>query len=956
MRINTPRNGTASRLIAAWAGTAILSLGVLFGASTAMAAPPANTLIGNQATASYLDGNGTQQLATSNLVQTQVQQVGSFTLTADNTKSGAIGNTVYAPHTLTNTGNGVDQFTIAVTDNAAGYTFSRVEVFPDTNGDGLPDSGSTALCSVVPAAVCNVPAQTVAGNGGTFRFVVAYTVPLGATSGASNNASVVGTPLGAFNYPLANITNTDTVTVTSVAAFSATKALAIPSVASPNPPGGSWPAAITSGPRSPASCGTNYTDAVAPAPGCTYAVYTINYQNTGGLAGAFYMSDALPSGFTYVNGSAIWSSAGGTALTEALGGDPAGINFFQSGQTVSARVDSVGPNVAGSISFMVLINSTAAVGISTTNNVATYDAETTGNALPGVTPGTANTNPAPFTVTASYGVVLGSSTGGTSTAADSTAGTPGGTFGTPGPDQNRVVNITSGGSVRFTHNLFNTGNAADTFNLSLTSNTFPAGSVVSYFRADGVTPLLDTNADGIVDGGSIAAAGSTTFVVQVAIPGSVSPAASVTYRLTVRATSAGDSTKFDASGDQVNNVTGILVDLTNSTTGTGVGSVGSGDLGAGPSPQPTTTNSTPAGSGTIFNLFVRNNDSEDEVYSLAASQSASFPGSLPAGWTVKFVNAGGGCAGGAITTVAVPQGSQMAVDACVTPSVNSVTGTFNIYFRVQSNSVASTGVIVSDVKHDAVTVTTANTYAATLTPDNNGQINPAGTVVYAHTLNNTGAQACGPYTLSATQSGSGSGWTYALFLDVNGNGQIDASDTPVSGPIAAGLAVGGSQKILVRVFAPGNATAGLQDTVVVTATFTGAAPNCGAPSATDISTVVTGQIRVVKTQAHDPTCTNAVNTFSAALITGARPDECVRYRVVATNEGTAPITNLSINDAVPNYTALNAAQVPPQCSFTGAVTGAPAYAVSGNTVSCGIATSVPPGGTLQLDFTVRINP
>jgi hypothetical protein len=118
----------AARPLVAWAAAAILSMGALLGSSSAMAAPPANTFIGNQATASYVDANGIAQLATSNLVQTQVQQVGAFTLTADNTKAAAIGNAVYAPHTLTNTGNGADNFTVAITDNAAAFTFSKIEV------------------------------------------------------------------------------------------------------------------------------------------------------------------------------------------------------------------------------------------------------------------------------------------------------------------------------------------------------------------------------------------------------------------------------------------------------------------------------------------------------------------------------------------------------------------------------------------------------------------------------------------------------------------------------------------------------------------------------------------------------------------------------------------------------------------------------------------------------------
>ena len=76
-------------------------------------------------------------------------------------------------------------------------------------------------------------------------------------------------------------------------------------------------------------------------------------------------------------------------------------------------------------------------------------------------------------------------------------------------------------------------------------------------------------------------------------------------------------------------------------------------------------------------------------------------------------------------------------------------------------------------------MTTALTYSATLATNNVGQVGVGSTVVYPHTLNATGGQSCGTYTLNGVESGAAAGWTYALFLDVNGNGIIDAGDTPI---------------------------------------------------------------------------------------------------------------------------------------------------------------------------------
>src|SRR5450830_47983 len=95
--------------ITTWLGTTMLGALIAFGGGTAhAAAPPAGTNIGNQALATFIDGANIRQETKSNNVLTIVSQVGSLTLTNDNTKVAAVGNIVYMPHVLTNTGNATD--------------------------------------------------------------------------------------------------------------------------------------------------------------------------------------------------------------------------------------------------------------------------------------------------------------------------------------------------------------------------------------------------------------------------------------------------------------------------------------------------------------------------------------------------------------------------------------------------------------------------------------------------------------------------------------------------------------------------------------------------------------------------------------------------------------------------------------------------------------------------------
>src|ERR1700694_964183 len=163
----------------------------------AHAAPAAGTVIGNQATATYNDAGGVSRTTTSNLVQTTVSQVKSFTLTANGARTAAPGQTLYYPHIITNTGNGTDTYALnAPTSTSFGAgPHGTLAYFADANGDGVPDN----------ATPINTSGPIVAG--GVFRFVVAGTVPAAAANGSSAN-TVVSVP---HTHPT-TLTNTDTTT------------------------------------------------------------------------------------------------------------------------------------------------------------------------------------------------------------------------------------------------------------------------------------------------------------------------------------------------------------------------------------------------------------------------------------------------------------------------------------------------------------------------------------------------------------------------------------------------------------------------------------------------------------------------------------------------------------------------------------------------------------------------
>ena len=94
-----------------------------------------------------------------------------------------------------------------------------------------------------------------------------------------------------------------------------------------------------------------------------------------------------------------------------------------------------------------------------------------------------------------------------------------------------------GGVAQHSLTVWNTGEfGSDTFNISAETN-WPA----AFYQADAVTPLADTNDDGIPDTGSIAPAASAAFVVRLAVPASVDIGDADTAQ--IHATSLLDPTK-----------------------------------------------------------------------------------------------------------------------------------------------------------------------------------------------------------------------------------------------------------------------------------------------------------------------------------------------------------------------------------------------------------------------------
>ncbi len=888
---STNLKGRGPQFIKRWTFlvTLVLTVTVLLIPTGATAQTAAGTSIGNQASATYTDSSSVSRTATSNVVTTVVQQVASLTLTANGAKTASPGGPVFYPHTLTNTGNGSDSFTLSLAPAQSGaFTLTGTAIYLDANGDGIPDNFTNlngTNVTVTPGAV------------NAFKFVITGTVPSGATAGQTNNFSVTGTSVFDNTKTAAN---TDVTTVTSNAVINVNKVISASSGASPSGP---------------------------------YTV-TLTYTNSGNVtATTVNIGDALPAGMTYVAGSGRWSVTGVTALTDATGdlqpaaGSPH-IDYSVTGNTVTAIVDQVAAGVSGQLTFSINIAAGVAPGVLTNTASLSYN-DGSGTTVNGTS------NSFNFTVRQSAAVTI-SDTGVAANDNDATVN---------GID---TINSAAQGSiVTFTDVVTNTGNGTDSFDITIPSNTFPAGTVFTLYKSDGVTPLIDTNGNSTPDTGPVAAGASYTVIVKAALPaGALGGPFNATATATSTVVGAINAGANASMTDRLVAITASTVDLTNNAAIGGPGVLG---VGAGPEVSVVVNNATNPGTTTTFTLYANNTSgaSVADSYDLLASSTTTFGASstLPAGWSVTFRSSlGADCSaanlGSVISNTGVVNGGTAKLYcAVISVPANYAAGAQAVYFQAKS---PTSGAL--DVIHDQVTVNTVHN--VTLTPNGSNQIFPGGSVVYTHLLTNNGNVTEAITFTNPITSDTLAGWSSVFYQDTNTNGGLDGADAAVSTATTFNLTPGQSVTMFVKVTSPLGAPVGAIDTTTARAGY-----NAIFATAQDQTTVIAGELRLVKDQAIDANCDGVADTaYGQTNITvGAVPGACVLYRLTATNAGASNITSVVVSDATPAFTLYR--NIPPASTTVGTIV-APANGTAG-TITATVGTLTPSQSAVII-FAVKI--
>jgi len=893
---------TQPRLSQLASAVAVVLGGITLLPAAHAAAPAVGTSISNIAVATYNDVNGTPLTVSSNQVSTTVLQVASFTLEADRTAEVNPNGQVSLSHTLTNTGNGADTFTIDLA-NVAGDTtdLQNIAVYLDANNDGVPDNTNDLT---QPGQTVTVPA------GQSVNLLVVGKAPIDALTGQQAELKLTAT--SGFDATVTD-EDTDTVTIVGGPVISLTKTVAV-AVGADNRVGAG--------------------DVVT---------YTIAYNNSGNApAVGVVITDLLPANVTYVPGSAVLSGAG--ALTDSNApGD--GYDFNDAAGILTLTLPSVAQNTNGTLTFQVTIDAAAPVGQIINTALVDYDDGDAG------TPAIIDkpSNDSPITVAA---VSLGTINDSTNDPF-SDAGTPGNgaiavlNGGAVDDVQNRT--IPQGGTAVFTTVVHNTGNIAQIYEVVVDQSDLPVGSSVQVLRNG--SPLTNISGTNTVDVGPVAVGDTAVLEVRITLPSGFSETLADTNNTIITIVPVGNAAVTDSTTLVIDNVTPATVDLSNgAVTDYTDGTVQTAD-GEGPYDSAVIVDDQPTTPGVpvTFPVEIFNAGNSPDSFNLTAT--------VPPGWTVVFTDA----AGNVVTNSgSIPPGTTVDLFATVTPPSDALVDPTNDVVLTVTSPVSG---LTDSIKNN---VAITEDREITFTPDRIGQIAPGGTVVYSHTLTNAGnvveGNALGELPIAVNTAGI-PGITVTVGVDLDNDGVLDNNEivqnNDLNSVLPAGLAPFTSYTVLVKVEAPTGALVGQQEITTVTVTptgLTGVGGTDAAPAAVDIvdTTTVAVPVRLVKTQAVDADCNGVADGAYSLNTISAEPGQCVVYRIVATNEGSSAVNTLVITDSTPAFTTVDT----PATAIIGAAAPVaatvPGVVDQAGTVSHNVGV-LAPAATAQLDFGVEID-
>lgn len=188
---------------------AVLAL-LLAAASPSWAVTPAGVLITNQATATYFDtGKEIAGKTLSNISLVTVGNLYALSLEADQSQDAAAGQYINFQHTLTNTGNTADTYSLSYANQPGDdFDFDTVTIALDTNQNGLIDDGEPEITEtdLIPAGESiylvlggSVPGTYVAGQTGVI-VITAQSQTAAAVSSSNTDTATLNSNEAVFQF------------------------------------------------------------------------------------------------------------------------------------------------------------------------------------------------------------------------------------------------------------------------------------------------------------------------------------------------------------------------------------------------------------------------------------------------------------------------------------------------------------------------------------------------------------------------------------------------------------------------------------------------------------------------------------------------------------------------------------------------------------------------------------
>lgn len=817
--------------------SALSALGICV---AAYALTPANTVITNKALVEYFDESGNFFDSESNPAEVTVGEVFAATIANDRLDfTGAPGQQVYIPYTLVNNGNAADTYTLGVATSTAlagasgplsatyagaDLSASVVAIYPDNDGDGEPDVGSSPITSL------NVDAETIQ------QLVVAVNVPV--TGAADDEIGVVLTATSA------NTTVNDLTTLNGVDALDETVAGRV----------------------------TITTDAVLVLTKDSTVVgntieYVLTVKNNGNTAATgLEIYDLMPyadidgSGtlttgdikLTYTAASVGDNGLGNAGDTVAASYTTFPFNFDESlggdlnddGDQVDDFLALTAPEVTGIYALDASIAQNVEISVTYTATVPSgipfgtdilntfcVTADLDGAGAGGFT--SQCSNETIDDTPQIYDVNVGDTSATTATDQTAPDGVESSTYAANDEDDDnndvqRIDEASEGETITFFHVVENTGNGPDSFTIDVATNElFPSGTTFVYKDATGsvlsggnTTPIIASGGTvviqvmamlpgTIVDGGLL---GDGTFLEEdqnglfcvdadTAGANDCTDPAATPFTTTLTATSVGGG-NTDTTGLELGAIVPALVDLadvvTNNVAGTSFadGTYTATDLIAPGDFQPdagavdgteapynVNTANIP-GDSVVFELMVGNEtggsdtfifdldylgyqDTVPNAYDLdddASGVDGIAAGDLPSGWSVQYFDS----AGDPITssTLLPSDGTAASVffyTAVVTiPSTASLApvGEYDIRFTATSNATGAVDSIVNSIVVE-------EDCSIELTTGQTDSIQAGGTVDFGHILRNSGNTTEDLEIGAVFSSGSPSGWSQIVQVETS---------------------------------------------------------------------------------------------------------------------------------------------------------------------------------------------